>query len=106
MPIVDLITAKERLRITDDRNDVRLAQCLEEASAVVTKYCKKPEGYWDIAGAGSGGETGTDADLPPWDVQAAVLLATHELFDGGPQADPLTTGVKSLLHMYRDPALA
>ncbi len=104
--IVDLVTTKERLRITDDNSDARLLQCMEEASAAVVRYLKLPEGHWDITGAGSGGDTGTDADVAPWDIQAAVLLATQALFDGGMETSPLTQGVKDLLHSHRDPALA
>lgn len=104
--IVDLETTKERLRITDDANDARLMQCAEEASAAVIEFLKLPEGTWDINGAGSDGATGSEADIAPWTVQCAVLLATQALFDGGPDATPLTQGVLDLLRMRRVPSLA
>lgn len=102
MPIVDLATAKEHLRILHDLSDPEIIVKLEQASAVVIDYLKKPVGTWEITDA-----SGSNADDAPWPVQAAVLLVVGELMkqrEAG--ADPISQGVKDLLVRYRKPALA
>ncbi|MGE4340358.1 MAG: head-tail connector protein [Pigmentiphaga sp.] len=85
--LIDLETAKRRLRMDDDVADQVIFENIEEATSIVLDYLKL--------------ETEPDP-VPPF-VRAATLLVLEALFDGG---DPLSDTVVRLLHRYRDPAFA
>lgn len=85
--LVDIATAKGRLRIDGTALDSDLLVALEQASSIVLDYLKVAD----------------EPDPVPEFVQAATLLAAKALLDGG---DPLSDVVMRLLHRYRDPTLA
>lgn len=92
--LVDLITAKQHLRMDGDDADENeiIARKIEQAGAVLRDYLKVDEDMWD-----------GDSEEVPLVVEAAVLLITEALFDG---TEPLSPTVKNLVHRFRDPALA
>jgi hypothetical protein len=63
-----------------------------QASDIVADYIKQLDHNWN------------EFTAPPL-IKAAVLLVLSVLYDQ-PDGDPLTPGVKAILHRYRDPALA
>jgi hypothetical protein len=94
--LVSIERAKEHLNITFDDNSADLQAKVLEASAIVVDYIKKPEIDW------------TEETAPPL-IQAAVLLVLGDLYDhrgDDGKSDPLSQAVRSILHRYRDPALA
>ena len=94
--IVDLEQAKAQCDLIGDDNDARLMLALEQSVAVVLDFIKvDADEYEDEYG---------DSDYPTL-VAAAILLCTQALFQN-PEQDPLTDAVKSILHRFRDPALA
>lgn len=107
MPLVDLQTAKEHLRVDHAADDVDILLKLEMASSIVVNYLKLPVGTWELDPESSSGAGDSNVDDAPWPVQAAVLLVLGSLYkDREGQVDPLSEAAKSLLHRYRDPALA
>jgi hypothetical protein len=72
--------------------DQLLTTKILQASDIVADYIKSLDHGWD-------------EDTAPPSIKAAVLLVLNALYDR-PDQDPLTAGVKSILHRYRDPALA
>lgn len=72
--------------------DRLLTMKILQASDIVADYIKQLDHEWD-------------ADTAPPTIKAAVLLVLNVIYDS-PDQDPLTIGVKSILHRYRDPALA
>lgn len=102
MSIVTLAQAKARLRIDLDESDEDYDLLLEQASAIVVDYLKLPVGTYDLSN-----EDESDWQAAPEPVKAAVCLVFGHLDkDREGAADPLTPAVRSLLHRYRDPALA
>lgn len=100
MDLVTLEQAKTHLRVDGAESDVEIGNLILEASSIVMDYLKKEvPAAWNAP----------DADVPgtgvPGVVQAATLLVIGTLFskreDG---ADPISTGVESLLRRQRDPA--
>ncbi len=97
MAIITLAEAKIHLRMEDEtHNDPRIMQKLEQASAIVVDYLKRPEDSWGIE---------PDDEQAPFPIKAATLLVMGILFTDE-QADPISPAVRSLLVRYRDPALA
>jgi len=98
VPLVTDQEARNHLRIDGTPEsppstaDDLLTMYIMSASGIVIDYIKFYEHVWDTTTA------------PPL-IKAAVLLVLNVLYDD-PTADPLTPGVKSILHRYRDPALA
>lgn len=94
--IVDLEKVKAQCDLIGDDNDERLMLAMEQSIAIVLDFLKvDADEYEDEYG---------DSDYPTL-VAAAILLCTQSLFQK-PEDDPLTVAVKSILHRYRDPALA
>lgn len=102
MAIVTLAYAKARVKIESNAEDEVLELMLEEASAVVVDYLKLDVNTYDLAY-----QDESDWTEAPEPVKAAVLMAfsTMERHRDGSE-DPLTPGVKSILHRLRDPSIA
>jgi hypothetical protein len=98
VPLVTDQEARNHLRIDGTPEsppsaaDDLLTMYILQASDIVIDYIKQYEHTW----------TDTTA---PHTIKAAVLLVLNVLYDN-PADDPLTPGVKNILHRYRDPALA
>lgn len=92
--LVTLAEVKADLNILNADRDTELTLKAELATDIVMGYIKKDadELYWDD-------------ETVPYRVKAAVLLVVRSLFNDD-NADPLTEGVKAILHRDRDPALA
>jgi hypothetical protein len=106
MALVSMELAKSHLRIHPDdaRFDLEVAQKMEQATALVITYLKRPDHGWTE-------QTSPIADLEFALTQAAILEVLANLHnDHGdlatPTPGPITDRVKSLLSMLRDPALA
>lgn len=90
--------ARNHLRIYESSEsppsvaDNLLTMLILQASNIVVDYIKDYDHGWD-------------EDTAPPLIKAAVLLMLNLLYDD-PTADPLSPGIKSILHRYRDPALA
>lgn len=95
MMLVDLETAKLHLRMDEDAAEEIIIKKIEQASSILIDYLKVSEDIWDI--------DSTESDPIPGVIEAATLLVLEALFDGG---EPLSDTVKSLVHRFRDPALA
>lgn len=93
--LVTLAEAKTHLRIVGNDHDDDVTMKALQASEIVMDYLKRDaaEEYWD------------DETVPTL-VKAAVLLALGSLFANREGGDPISEAVKSILHRYRDPALA
>jgi hypothetical protein len=98
VPLVTFLDARTHLRVDGAVEsplgliDQDIEDKILQASHIVTDYIKRPDHGW------------TDEDAPPL-IRAAVLIVLTMLFDK-PEEDPLSPGVKSILHRYRDPAIA
>jgi hypothetical protein len=98
VPLVTDAEARGHLRIDGTPEsppsaaDDILTMYILQASGIVIDYIKQYDHTWDATTA------------PPL-IKAAVLLVLNVLYDT-PNHDPLTTGVKAILHRYRDPAVA
>lgn len=106
MAIIDLADAARHLRLdtsdpyweTDDLG-IDLGFKIEMAEAIVIDYLKHPEDsqYWT-------------EETTPFPIKAAMLLVLSDLWEhraGSADDDVfLSKAVKSLLHRFRDPALA
>lgn len=97
MALVTLDQAKRQLRIDYDDENADLTMKMEQASAIIVDYIKRPDHGW------------TEENVPPL-VQAAILLVLTDLWDrrNGSNKDDsiLSRTVRDLLERYRDPALA
>lgn len=94
--LITLTQAKDQVEIEHDEKDSAILLKIEEASAIVTDYIKRPDHGW------------TDRTVPAH-VRAAVRLVFASLWSNrgdGEAPDPLSATVKSLLHRERDPAVA
>lgn len=92
MTLVSLEAAKNHLRILDSDQDEDIEAKLQEATAIVIDYLKRPDHGWNEATA-------------PFPVKAAIKLMIEELMVNRSTAQ-VTEGIKSLLWRLRDPALA
>lgn len=90
--LLKLSEARLNLRIIDESSDEELALKSEMASAIVVDFIKRPNHGWT-------------EDTAPYLVKAAIALVLQSLFDDL-GTDPLTDGVKSILHRFRDPTIA
>jgi hypothetical protein len=90
--LITLHQAKAQARVEHDEHDSDMLLKASSASAIVLNYLKYPDLDW------------TDRSVPD-DVRAAVLLVFQHLYERA-EGDPLSEGVKSLLHRHRDPTLA
>jgi hypothetical protein len=104
--LVSTARAKDHLRVAGVRFDADIDFKIQAASHIVLDYLKiyPPDFYSPV---GSATWEDWDADGAPELVQAATLLVLGELFESRESAsDPLSAGVKAILHRYRDPAMA
>lgn len=98
--MAELVTfdeARRQVRVADPNPDEDTAASIElyrqSATDIVIDYLKRADPEWT-------------ADTVPAGVKAAVLLVIGALFHDREGGDPLSDAAKSLLHRYRDPALA
>lgn len=104
--LVTMAQAKDHLRVAGNRSDADIEFKVRAASHTVLNYLKiyPPDFYsppsspvwedWDANGA-------------PELVQMATLIVLSEYFENREStSNPLSDSVKSLLHRYRDPAMA
>jgi hypothetical protein len=105
MAVIEIMEAAIHLRLNPsepnwDAGDeaADLALKLEMAEAIVLDYLKTPDAY-----------QGSDEEVP-FPIRAAMLLVLSDLWEhraGSANDDVfLSRAVKSLLHRFRDPALA
>jgi hypothetical protein len=98
VPLASDDEARQHLRLDDPAEsppsaaDQMLTSKILQASDIVVDYIKRYDHEWD-------------ADTAPSLIKAAVLGVLTMLYDH-PEDDPLTAGVKNVLHRYRDPAIA
>lgn len=90
--LVTLAQIKTDLRVEGNDDDVDLTLKLAAATEIVIDYIKRPDHGWTEPTA-------------PFLIKAAIILVVRNLFDVE-NSNPITDGVKSILHRYRDPALA
>ncbi|AHE52631.1 head-tail connector protein [Sphingomonas sanxanigenens] len=90
--LVTLAEAKAHLRVEDDDQDADIDLKRLAAGDIVIDYIKRPDHGWTEATA-------------PFLIKSAVLLMLGELFANRETAD-LPPGARSILHRFRDPALA
>lgn len=104
---LDLVTvaqAKTHLRAGSEMTTDEAEGLISRASNIVLDYLKLTSipDAWTESGTGSPSEVQI-----PGAVQAATLLVIGVLDkDKIGEMDPLTPGARSLLHRFRDPALA
>jgi len=89
--LVTIEAAKNALRVSGSDLDDDLQLRLDQATAIVIDYIKKPDHDWT-------------PETVPGPISAAILLVTRNLFDE--VDEPLSEPVKALVHRFRDPALA
>jgi hypothetical protein len=98
MALITVEQAKHHLRIDYDDQNADLSMKVEQASAIVIDYLKKPDHGWTT-------------QTVPYPVQAAILLVLTALWDnrnGQGDGEYLAPGgpVARLLSRHRDPAIA
>lgn len=102
--------AKEHLRLTGDEEENDLTLKMEQASAIVITYLKRPNHGWDVS-------TDPNDDPEFAIVQAAILMVLADLYrDRGDEdvdvrgeewtAVNMRPGVRRALMMLRDPTVA
>ncbi|WP_296222451.1 head-tail connector protein [uncultured Sphingomonas sp.] len=96
MSLVTLAEAQDHLREWDDEKAAEIALKSDMATDIVLDYIER-------AGPADG-EPWTDATAP-FLIKAAVLLVLRVLYDDD-GAEPLSGGVRGILHRYRNPAVA
>jgi hypothetical protein len=106
MALISFDAAKSHLRIhpDDTSHDVEVLAKMEQASAMVINYLKRPDHGWDV-------DTDPTADEEFAITQAAIFEVLANLFnDHGdrekPTPGPITDRVRVMLVSLRDPALA
>lgn len=99
--IISQQEAKQHLRVTSTHSDDDIELKILAASAILLNYIKI-----DVDASPLSVPWG-EAD-PPWDIKASCMLILGELYMNreAKDADVLSPAVRSLLHRYRDPALA
>jgi uncharacterized phage protein (predicted DNA packaging) len=111
MALLTLDVAKKHLRVDHADDDADITRKIDQASAIVLDYIKKTIGTPDPEDPSI--VDWTDATVPP-PVAAAVEIMLSKLYDDRAAGDTdnavamgyLPKTVTSLLHRYRDPALA
>lgn len=104
MALITVIQAEKQLRLSGAEYDFDIEMKMEQATALVITYLKRPDHGWT--------EDTDPTEVPEFAiVQAAILEVLTNLFaDRGdrekPTDGPLTERVKRMLSMHRDPALA
>lgn len=109
--LLTLDVAKQHLRVDHTDDDVDITRKIDQASAIVLDYIKKTVGTVDPDDPSIVDWT---PDTVPAAVQAAVELMLSKLYDdraAGVTDNEVAMGylpktVTSILHRYRDPALA
>jgi uncharacterized phage protein (predicted DNA packaging) len=99
--LLTLDVAKKHLRVDHADDDADITRKIDQASAIVLDYIKQRDAAW------------TADDVPPV-IAAATEIVLSMLYDdraAGGQENGVAMGylplsVTSLLHRYRDPALA
>lgn len=94
--LVDLRTAKAWLHVMHDDQDLLIQRLIDQASAIVVDFIKRPDHGW------------TPETLPPH-VEAAIFHVLKRLYDdpaGELEGGPLAPFVKDMLWRERDPAIA
>jgi hypothetical protein len=110
MALITLEQAKLQLRLTGTtEHDSDIALKMEQATAIVVDYIKRPDHGWEAGSPGSPGGGSPQDDAEFTIVQAAILEVLTNLFfhRGDDGADgPITPRLESMLRRLRDPALA
>jgi len=106
--LITIEQARRQLRIgaDDDTFDHELETLMEQATAIVIDYIKRPAHGWMATSETAGGSP-YDPDFVI--VTAAIAEVLTNLFRHRGDAEvagPLTARVKSMLERLRDPALA
>lgn len=99
--LLTLDVAKRHLRVDHTDDDADITRKIDQASAIVLDYIKQRDAVW------------TPDDVPA-PIQAAVEIMLSKLYDdraAGVTDNEVAMGylpktVTSILHRYRDPALA
>lgn len=105
MALITVTQAAAHLKanIADPLFVEEIAPKLDQATAIVIRYIKRPDHGWTV-------NTDPSTDLEFAIVQAAILKVLGNLYmfrgDDQPQSDPLSPDVVSVLSMVRDPSLA
>ena len=105
--LITIEHARRQLRLGDDYSfDFELEPLMEQATAIVIDYIKRPDHGWEATWDPSGGSP-DDPDFVI--VTAAIAEVMTNLFRHRGDTDvsgPLTARVKFMLERLRDPALA
>lgn len=106
MALITLEDAKKHLgiHVEDESRDDQVLQKMEQASAMVINYLKRPDHGWTVA-------TDPAADEEFAITQAAIFEVLANIFNDrgdrdNPTPGPITDRVRAMLSMLRDPALA
>lgn len=104
MALITYDAAKIHHHALGDEHDPDVQMKLEQATAIVINYLKRPNHGWTAA-------TDPAEDYEFAIVQAAILKVFSNLFgyrgdEEKPAGGPLTEDVMRMLSMLRDPALA
>lgn len=94
--IVTLDIIKQEVGRLDDFHDDMLTRKVDEAEAIVIDYLKVAATTYQ--------DTDGNNDFPPV-IASSVIAVARTLYEK-PEDDPLSDGVKNILHRLRDPALA
>jgi hypothetical protein len=103
--LIEFDEAKTHLRLTGTNVDADLSTKVAAASAIVLNYLKI-----DFDASPFAWPWADEVDTPeeiPANVKAATLLVLGKIWwDREGAGDPLSDAARSLLHRYRDPAMA
>ncbi len=101
--LVTLTQAKSQLRITSSDADYDIILKVQAGSAILMNYLKLTEPHEDWYN-----DSSPPALVVPGEIQQAALLIIAELYENreASTSNPLSIAVKSLVHRWRDPALA
>lgn len=104
MALITYGDALRHLRLTDDSEAPDLELKIAQATALVLKFAKREEHYWDE-------DTDPDQDGDFAIIQAAIFKVLTNLYgDRGdnerPTGGPLSDDVKMMLHELRPPSMA
>ena len=105
--LVTMAQTKDHIRVAGSRSDSDIEFKMRAASHIVLNYLKiYPPDFYSPPSSPIWEEW--DADGAPELVQLATLMVLSELFENRESStgDPLTPAVCSLLHRYRDQAMA
>ena len=93
--IISLDIIKDEVGRLDDLHDEMIQRKLTEAEAIVIDYLKIAADFYGGAGLN---------DFPA--LEAAAVISVARILYETPDEDPLSMGVKNILHRLRDPAMA